>query len=92
VQVCCTNPARWMGLTRKGRLAPGCDADVVIFDGRRTRTITPATLHETAGWTPYEGLEVTGWPRTVLLRGQVIVENEQYIGAPGAGQFVERSI
>jgi dihydropyrimidinase len=92
VQVCCTNPARWMGLTRKGRLAPGCDADIVIFDPRREQVIAPATLHETAGWTPYDGLEVTGWPRTVLLRGKVIVENEQYVGAAGDGQFVERKV
>ncbi len=92
VQVCCTNPARWMGLRRKGRLAPGCDADIVIFDPRRERVLSPATLHETAGWTPYEGLEVIGWPRTVLLRGKVIVENERYVGAAGDGRFVERSV
>jgi dihydropyrimidinase len=90
VQVCATNAARWMGLERKGRLAPGCDADVVIFDPARVKYIAPDTLHETAGWTPYEGLEVTGWPRTVLLRGQVIVEDEQYVGHPGDGRFVAR--
>lgn len=90
VQVCATNAARWMGLECKGRLAPGCDADVVIFDPARVKYIAPDTLHETAGWTPYEGLEVTGWPRTVLLRGQVIVEDEQYVGAPGDGRFVAR--
>jgi dihydropyrimidinase len=79
-----------MGLTRKGRLLPGCDADIVIFDPDRTKYIAPDTLHEAAGWTPYEGIEVSGWPRTVLLRGKVIVEDEQYIGAPGDGRFVER--
>lgn len=90
VQVCSTNAARWMGLERKGRLAPGCDADIVIFDPDRAKYIAPDTLHESAGWTPYEGTEVTGWPRTVLLRGKVIVEDEQYIGAPGDGRFVVR--
>jgi dihydropyrimidinase len=90
VEVCCTNPARWMGLTRKGRLAPGCDADIVIFDPQASRTLSPAVLHETAGWTPYDGLEVIGWPRTVLLRGQVIVDHERYAGTPGDGRFVER--
>ncbi len=55
------------------------------------KTITPATLHETAGWTPYDGLQVIGWPRTVLLRGKVIVENQRYVGAPGDGRFVHRS-
>ena len=92
VQVCCTNPAHWMGLARKGRLAPGCDADIVIFDPRRERTISPHSLHETAGWTPYDGMTVCGWPRTVLLRGRVIVEDEQYVGAPGDGCFVERAV
>lgn len=91
VEVCSTNAARWMGLTRKGRLAPGYDADVVIFDPARSKRITPATLHEAAGWTPYDGMEVCGWPRTVLLRGKVIVENEQYVGTPGDGRFVPRS-
>jgi dihydropyrimidinase len=91
VQVCSSNPARWMGLERKGRLAPGCDADIVIFDPQVEKTISPAMLHETAGWTPYEGMQVIGWPRTVLQRGKVIVENERYVGAPGDGRFVERS-
>ncbi|MBK8046111.1 MAG: dihydropyrimidinase [Anaerolineales bacterium] len=90
VQVCSTNAASWMGLTTKGRLAPGYDADVVIFDPAREKTISPATLHEAAGWTPYNGFSVFGWPRTVLLRGQMIVENEEYIGAPGDGRFVKR--
>lgn len=90
VQVCCTNAARWMGLERKGRLAPGCDADIVIFDPARVKYLAPDTLHESAGWTPYEGMEVTGWPRTVLLRGMVIVEDEQYTGAAGDGRFIAR--
>jgi dihydropyrimidinase len=91
VEVCCSNPARWMGLTRKGKLLPGCDADVVVFDPRAEKTLSPATLHESAGWTPYAGLQVTGWPRTVLLRGRVIVQDERYVGTAGDGGFVERS-
>lgn len=92
VQVCCTNPARWLGLQSKGRLAPGFDADVVIFDPNRTKVIAPDTLHEAAGWTPYESIQVTGWPRTVFVRGRVVVEDEQFVGEPGAGRFVGRSI
>jgi dihydropyrimidinase len=92
VQVCATNAARWMGLGRKGRLAPGCDADLVIFDPQRVRYLAPDTLHEAAGWSPYEGIEVCGWPRTVLLRGKVIVEDEQYIGTQNDGQFVARRL
>jgi dihydropyrimidinase len=81
VEVCCTAPAQVMGLARKGRLAPGFDADVVIFDPERSKTISPFTLHETAGWTPYDGMTVLGWPRTVLVRGQVVVEDEVYTRA-----------
>jgi dihydropyrimidinase len=90
VQVCCTNPARLMGLAHKGRLAPGYDADIIIFDPMRAKTIHKAALHEAADWTPYEGIDVVGWPRTVLLRGQVIVEEERVVGQPGAGCFVAR--
>lgn len=90
VEVCCTGPARRMGLARKGQIAVGYDADLVIFDPTVAVTITPECLHETAGWTPYDGLTVTGWPRTVLLRGQTIVED----GTPvmrNAGRFVPRA-
>jgi len=90
VQLCCTNPAQIMGLPRKGVLAPGYDADLVIFDPQRQKTLTSASLHEKSDWTPYDGVTVTGWPRTVLLRGQVIVAQEQYVGQAGDGRFVVR--
>lgn len=90
VAICCTNPAQLMGLDRKGALLPGYDADVVIFDPEREKTITVDALHEAVDWTPYAGMTVAGWPRTVLLRGQVIVEEEQYLGKPGQGRFVAR--
>lgn len=89
VEICCTQPARWMGLKHKGLLAPGYDADIVIFDPLQKKTLSVATLHESAGWTPYEGRQVTGWPRTVLLRGEVIVENEQFIGKK-IGRYVKQ--
>jgi dihydropyrimidinase len=92
VQVCSTNAARWMGMPRKGRVAPGYDADIVIFDPQREYVIAPATLREAAGWTPYDGLAVTGWPRTVLLRGKVIVDSDIYLGEPGQGRFLQRAI
>jgi dihydropyrimidinase len=92
VEICCTNPARLMELDRKGVLLPGYDADVVIFDPEREKTITVDALHEAADWTPYAGMTVVGWPRTVLLRGQVIVEDEIYVGQPGQGRFVAREV
>jgi dihydropyrimidinase len=92
VELCATAPARLMGLTRKGSLLPGYDADVVIFDPKRQKTISTDTLHEAADWTPFAGLSVTGWPRTVLLRGQMVVEDEAYVGATGDGRFVKRDV
>jgi dihydropyrimidinase len=90
VAACCTNPARLMGLADKGVLLPGYDADIVIFDPGRQKTLSVDTLHEAADWTPYAGITVDGWPRTVLLRGQIIVEDDTYIGTPGQGQYVQR--
>jgi dihydropyrimidinase len=90
VEVCSAHPAQLMGLSRKGQIAPSFDADIVIFDPQRQKTLSPATLHERAGWTPYEGLVVVGWPRSVILRGELIVLDEQYIGNAD-GRFVARS-
>jgi dihydropyrimidinase len=90
VEVCCAAPARLMGLKRKGRVAPGYDADVVIFDPNRRTVISTDTLHEAADWTPYDGVAVEGWPRTVLLRGAVVVEDGEPAG-DGGGRFVARS-
>jgi len=95
VEVCAEAPARFMRLAQKGRLEPGCDADVVIFDPGRVHTLSQkpgaATLHEAADWTPYEGMTLHGWPRDVLLRGQTIVRAGQFVGTPGQGRFVARN-
>lgn len=94
IALCCANPARRMGLPRKGAIAEGMDADLVLFDPQRkvrlTRQGERPTLHEAADWTPYEGLEVTGWTRSVLLRGDVIVRDEEYTGSGNEGRFVKR--
>jgi dihydropyrimidinase len=81
-----------MGLAAKGKLLPGFNADVVIFDPERKKQLNVDSLHEAADWTPYAGITVTGWPRTVLLRGEVIVEDETYVGRPGQGRYVPRYV
>ncbi len=92
VSACSTAPARRMGLTHKGALLPGYDADIVIFDPDRKKTLRSDALNEAARWTPYEGLKVAGWPRTVLLRGAEIVRDETFIGFPGQGRYLRRNL
>lgn len=90
VDLCATTPADLFGFSRKGRLQIGHDADIVIFDPHKEVEITPQSLHETAGWTPYEGLRVQGWPVVTISRGEVIVRNGEWLGQPGQGRFVPR--
>ncbi len=90
VEVCCTAPARRFGLApRKGTLAVGADADIVLFDPGMRVTLTAETLHQNVDYTPYEGWEVQGYPRTVLSRGEVIVRNGEFHGQVGRGQFLK---
>lgn len=92
VDLCCTTPARIMGLTRKGRLEPGCDADVVLWDPQAERTLSVDNLHENVDWTPFEGVTVRGVPETVLRRGEVLVEGGEFVGGAGGGRFVPRTL
>jgi dihydropyrimidinase len=90
VDVCSTTPALLFGFAHKGHLLPGYDADIVIFDPQAEMKINNEKLHETAGWTPYEGLSLRGWPVTTISRGDLIVANGEWLGAPGRGRFVPR--
>lgn len=84
-------PAKLFGLfPRKGTIAPGSDADLLIFDPERELTISAANQHQRVDYTPYEGVQVQGVPDTVLLRGRVIVQDGQYVGGAGGGQFLAR--
>src|SRR5207302_1131054 len=75
VEVLATVPARIAGLhPRKGVLAPGSDADVVVFDPNARRTIRSSEMHSACDYDPYEGWDVTGWPEVVLSRGEVVFE------------------
>jgi dihydropyrimidinase len=91
VQLYATNPAKIFGLyPRKGTIAVGSDADVVIFDPERKHTISQATHHSNCDYNLFEGTQVTGMPETVLVRGQLVVENGELVGQ-GTGQFVKRA-
>ena len=92
VEVCCTDPARLAGIhPRKGVLAPGSDADVVIYDPAKQHELSAADHHMNVDYSVFEGLPITGRTETVLLRGQVVVEDGVHVGAPGDGQFLPRS-
>ena len=89
VALTATNAARIYGLyPRKGTIAIGSDADIVIWDDLREVTITNDMLHHNVDYTPYEGIQVTGWPRTVLSRGKVVVQNGEGVGKAGHGIFL----
>jgi dihydropyrimidinase len=68
----------------------GADADIAIWDPNRKVTISAALMHDLAGYSPYEGRTVTGWPVTVLSRGRVVVDAGSLHAAPGSGRFLAR--
>ena len=89
VQVMSETPARLFGLyPKKGALAAGSDADLVIFDPTARHTITAATQHSGAGYTLYEGREVTGRPVLTMQRGAILVEDGRLVGRPGRAHFL----
>jgi dihydropyrimidinase len=92
VELLALNPAKLFGLyPRKGTIAVGSDADLVIFDPTRKHTISARTHHSKADYNLFEGTEVTGTPEIVLLRGNVLVEGDRLLAEPGTGQFVPRA-
>jgi dihydropyrimidinase len=91
VEVTSTTPARLFGLfPKKGVVAPGSDADLVLYDPKATQTFSAATHHMNVDYSAYEGMSVQGRVTTVLSRGTVIIENNQYVGRAGSGQFLRR--
>ena len=90
VDVLATTPAARFGLARKGAIEVGRDADLVVFDPEATRTLRATELHHTSDYTPYEGLDVRGAVRDVLVRGIEVIRAGKFVGRRGAGQFIER--
>ena len=93
VEVAATTPARMFGLyPRKGIIAPGSDADIVLYDPRATQVLSAGTHHMNVDYSAYEGFEITGQVRTVLSRGEVVIDGGEYHGRTGHGQFLRRDL
>jgi dihydropyrimidinase len=91
IEIACATPAKMFGLyPRKGTIAPGSDADIVIYDPAATQLHSATTHHMAVDYSCYEGRETTGRVRTVLSRGRVIVDAGEYRGSAGDGAFLER--
>jgi dihydropyrimidinase len=93
VETCCTTPARMFGLyPQKGVIAPGSDADIVIYDPSAVHTLGVDSHHMALDYSAWEGFEVTGRVDTVWSRGRKIVEGDTYLGSPGHGRFLKRGL
>src|SRR5271167_1234210 len=92
VSLTATEPAKIYGLhPRKGDIVIGADADIAIWDPKRKVTLGAALMHDRAGYTPYEGRTLRGWPVTVLSRGRVVVADGKRMANPGSGRFLART-
>ncbi len=87
VDLMCAGPARVYGAVGKGRIAAGYDADFTLVDLGRRRRIEELWIVSPCGWTPFAGMEVTGWPVATIVRGRTVMRDDEVIGEPG-GQLV----
>jgi dihydropyrimidinase len=91
VELCSTTPARMFGLyPRKGVIAPGSDADIVVYDPKSTTRISVDTHHMNMDYSAWEGFEVAGRVDTVISRGTVVVRDREYVGSKGHGRYLKR--
>jgi len=89
VALASSNAARLYGLyPRKGTIAVGSDADITIWDPNKEVEVTYELLHDNVGYTPYEGVSLTGWPVTVFSRGRKVVDDGQLLVERGSGEFL----
>ena len=92
VELTSTSPAKIFGLfPRKGTIAPGSDADIVVFDPKRKARLSAKTHHMKVDYNPYEGREVTGVTDTVISRGRVVIDGGRFVGRAGSGAFLRRA-
>ena len=92
VALAATNVSKIYGLDdRKGSITEGKDADIAIWDPQEIRTVRAEDMHDNMEYTPYEGMQVTGWPTMVIQRGKVIIEDSELNAERGSGQFVPRN-
>lgn len=91
IELCSTTPAKIMGMfPKKGTIAVGSDADIVVWDPKATQTLSAKTHHMRVDYSPYEGRKVKGKVVTVLSRGEVIVDGGAFVGKKGRGRFIKR--
>src|SRR5271154_2176766 len=91
VEVVSTAPAKLFGLfPRKGTIAVGSDADLVIFDPNEEQVISAKTHHMRVDYSMFEGIQIKGVPKTVFSRGRAVIDAGKFVGRPGAGQFLRR--
>ena len=92
VALASTNAAKLYGMhPAKGTIAIGSDADIAVWDPEEARTVRLEDQHDAMDYTPYEGRELTGWPVTVLSRGERVVDGGELVAEPGRGRFVRRA-
>ena len=93
VRLVSTNPAKLFGLhPRKGTIAVGSDADIVIFDPNKSVTLTNASMHHGGDFTPYEGYRTQGYPVATYVRGKLIFDGQTVVGEPGYGRYLARDV
>ncbi len=89
VEVTSSNPARIMGIyPRKGAILPGSDADIAVLNPDKCKVVKGVDLHHKCGWTPYEGMELCGWPVHVLVNGSLLIEDGELVRGVKPGKFL----